>query len=182
MVNKEPEDFGEVYHTYYPSVFLYVRKRVQSQHEAEDLTSEIFEAAHHYYPSYEPEKSALATWLYVIAGSRLKNYYRKNRPACADISELSEFLPCAESGIESIETAEQAQTLRDLLADALQQLSERSRKIVVMKYLLNRPTEEIAKEVGTTNGNVRVLLLRALRQMEKYLGSSGVNWEEFTNG
>lgn len=182
MANTENVGFEEVYCAHRNAISLYVHKRISNQHDAEELVSEIFEAACRYYPSYDAEKSSIATWLYIIAGSRLKNYFRKSRAIYIDIGELADFLPSAENGYESIEAAAQLQQQRNLLAKALESLSERSRQVVVMKYFLNQSTESIAGKLDTTSGNVRVILSRALRQMEQLIGTDNKKWEEITNG
>ncbi|NMA07195.1 MAG: sigma-70 family RNA polymerase sigma factor [Ruminococcaceae bacterium] len=174
--------FSEVYRTYHPVIFQYVHKRLSSLHDAQDLTSEIFETACRYYPGYDRAKSSVATWLYVIANSRLKNHYRKSRMVFADIDELEAVLRSAENISESMESAEALQQMRDVLADSLEKLSERSRRAVVMKYFLNCSTEEIAEALDTTDGNIRVILSRALRQMRNDIALTNTNWEKIIYG
>ncbi|NLL90926.1 MAG: sigma-70 family RNA polymerase sigma factor [Ruminococcaceae bacterium] len=178
MSDGKQTDFSELYRTYHPVIFQYVHKRISSLHDAQELTGEIFEAACRYYPCYDRTKSSVATWLYVIANSRLKNYYRKSRVVCVDIDELKGVLRSSENIAESIEAAEALQQMRDVLADSLEKLNERSRRAVVLKYFLNYSAEEIADVLDTTDGNIRVILSRALRQMKNDIALTSAGWEE----
>ena len=66
--------FEPVYYEYYPKIFRYIHKRLSSYHEAEDLTQEILIACYRNFDRYDPKKASLATWIYVIAHNRLRNY------------------------------------------------------------------------------------------------------------
>ncbi len=58
------------------------------------------------------------------------------------------------------------------LADCLRRLSERDRSVVVMTFYAERPTVEIAAELGLTSGNVRVIRHRALEQLRECMGGA----------
>lgn len=181
LKEKELKPFEEIYQKYYTSISLYIKVHIKNSHDAEDLVSEIFETAFRSYPNYDAGKSSVSTWLYVIAKSRLKNFYRKKGGEPLDIDEINENLLAAEEGQSDMELAETYQHLRDLLASSLEILDERSCKAVIMKYLLNYTGEEVAARIGTTSGNTRVLLFRALRKMKRHMQKELKNWEEYIN-
>lgn len=182
LKEKEVKSFDEIYQRYYTSISFYIKVHIKNFHDAEDLVSEIFETAFRAYPNYDPEKSSVSTWLYVIAKSRLKNFYRKKGGELLDIAEINENLLVTEEERSDMEIAEAYQQLRDMLASSLEILDERSCKAVIMKYLLNYTGEEVAAAIGTTSGNTRVLLFRALRKMKQHLQKELKNWEEYING
>ena len=55
------------------------------------------------------------------------------------------------------------------LKAALQNLEERERKIITLKYWLDFSNEEIAKKFDITAENVRVILKRARDKLKKFL-------------
>lgn len=61
--------------------------------------------------------------------------------------------------------------LRIALFDALRQLSDRDRAIVVLRYWEDRSVEETAVAVGLRPGAVRSRCLRSLRRLRTLLGS-----------
>jgi RNA polymerase sigma-70 factor (ECF subfamily) len=57
----------------------------------------------------------------------------------------------------------------DRLTRCLQGLSERERSVVVLSFYADRPSAEIATEVGLTPANVRVVRHRALGRLRQCL-------------
>jgi RNA polymerase sigma-70 factor (ECF subfamily) len=55
------------------------------------------------------------------------------------------------------------------LAAALDRLSQARRAVVVGRVIDGRPFEELARDMGTTSGALRVLFLRAMDQLRKLL-------------
>ena len=57
------------------------------------------------------------------------------------------------------------------LADALSTLPEKQRKAVVLRYFQEWDNARIAEELGTTEGNIRVMISRALDRLEERCGN-----------
>jgi RNA polymerase sigma-70 factor (ECF subfamily) len=58
---------------------------------------------------------------------------------------------------------------RDRLADCLGQLPDRDRTVVVLTFYAERGADDIAVELGTSAGNVRVIRHRALARLQDCL-------------
>ena len=71
-------NFEQIYQDYYNKIYLFVKKRVLQEQDAEELTADIFTAVYKNLGRYRPEISSLDTWIYVITGNRIKNYYRES--------------------------------------------------------------------------------------------------------
>lgn len=155
-------DFEVVYETYYNSVLSYLQRKMNDRHNAEDLTSEAFLYCYDHYDSYDPEKSAVSTWIYLVVNSRLKNYYRDHRDN-TDISVLENFLSDESSDMERSIYLEQ---LRKTMAETIAQLPERQQQIVILSYFKKKSSNEIAELLGMTPGNVRVQMSRALDKLK----------------
>ena len=154
--------FEEVYDRYYFDILRFVSRRVDNSQDAEDLTSEAFLYCYSHYDDFDPEKSSVSTWLYIVVKSRIKNYYRDRRSE-ADISELENLLPYE----SDMDRAVYLEELRGELASALDKLSEKQRTAVLQRYFQNKEYSQIALELGTTPGNVRVIISRALDRLEE---------------
>lgn len=70
------------------------------------------------------------------------------------------------------DTPRAAELETDRLADCLRRLSERERSVLVMSFYADRPTVEIAVELGLSPGNVRVIRHRALEQLRECMGGA----------
>jgi len=78
---------------------------------------------------------------------------------------------------DDLEEASYIQHLRDILADALEQLNEVQRKIIIYKYYKKMNSNEIAQILGLSSGNVRVQLARTLEKMRRYFENNNIKWE-----
>lgn len=159
--------FEEFYDDNYRKVVGYINRKIGNPHDAEDLASEIFIYCYSHYDDYDPSKSSLNTWLYMIVNSRIKNHYRDAR-TYVDLESLVGVLPDDSVDMDACIYLEQ---LHSLLEKALMKLPERQRKIVSMRYFEEKSNAEIAEALGMTQVNVRVQLSRALAVMEKQCGS-----------
>lgn len=164
--------FESVYEDYYQAVLRYLLKHTGNMQDAEDLAAETFLYCYQNYNSYDPAKSSVPTWLYLVAGSRLKNHYRDKKEH-VEISELEERLFVEESDMERAAWLEE---LRRMLAEQMQILPERQQKAIVMRYFQEKDFDEIASALDTTPGNVRVMLSRALDKLEIALSSMKEDW------
>ena len=116
--------------------------------------------------------------------SALEDVYQAVFQPQEEQEEAAETAAAPESGLETLqdlgidlERGVYLEQLHDALLAALERLPERQRRIVWLRYFENLPGEEIARQLGITPGNVRVLLSRALDRLSA--DKSG-NWKEYT--
>lgn len=163
----ELPSYSDFYNTHYRSVVYYINKKIGNAHDAEDLASEVFLYCYSHYKDYNPQKSSLSTWLYLIVNSRIKNHYRDAR-TYVDLESIVGVLPDDSADLDA---CIYLQELRQSLEKAMMQLPERQRRIVTMRYFEERSNSEIAAELGMSQVNVRVQLSRALDTLERKCGN-----------
>ncbi len=166
--------FERFYEDNFFRLIRYLNGKTGSMEDAEDLASEVFIYCYEHYEQYDPEKSSPTTWLYLVANSRLKNYYRDRRPH-AEYSEFEDWLFCSEPDMDRAVYLEQ---LRGFLAGQLEQLPERQRRAVVLRFFREQSFEAIAEELDTTPGNVRTMISRALARLEQAVRATKNDWRE----
>ena len=142
--------FEQLYEQYYTPILRYIVKRISSYQDAEDIAANVFVTAYRNYEGFDPTKASAATWLYMICSSRLKNYYRDKKENVSQDAVLME---------------ERSR----MLHDAISKLPERQQQAVRMKYFRNMSAADIAAELGTTAGNVRVILNRSMDKLKEFL-------------
>lgn len=158
--------FEDFYEANFNKVVQYIYKKLGNMQDSEDLASDVFVYCYSHYDSYDPEKSSLNTWLYLIVNSRLKNRYRDAK-TYVDLEELVGVIP---DETVDMDAGIYLQQLRTGLEQALKKLPERQRRIVTMRYFEDRSNAEIAEIMNMTQGNVRVQLSRALDVLENLCG------------
>jgi RNA polymerase sigma factor (sigma-70 family) len=137
----------------YRAALLRYAERFLSRERAEDAVQQSFVSA---YEAMLRDDAALnlRPWLYRIAHNTSLNALRDRGLRHAQLDE----------GIDGVERPDQAlerrQGLRELLT-AVQALPDRQRDAIVLRELEGRSYEEIASQLGVSDGSVRQLLNRA---------------------
>jgi RNA polymerase sigma-70 factor, ECF subfamily len=71
---------------------------------------------------------------------------------------------------EAVEAPEPLSLDADKLAACLEALAERERTVVLLTFFADKPSDEVAKELGLSAGNVRVIRHRALARLRDCMG------------
>jgi len=158
-------DFEELYRAHLRDVYSYAYYRVGNHHDAEDLTEQAFLQAYRHFERAQRESHGrpLRPWLIRIAHNLASNYHRdrSRRPEAAlDAVEP----PSHPHGTEQI--VEGREELR-LVMDRLQRLSDDRREALIMRFALGMSNREIARALGRTDGATKVLIHRAIKQLEE---------------
>src|SRR4051812_16417537 len=143
--------------------------RLLSPTRAEDAVQQAFLSAHRAIHAGDTELN-LRPWLYRIAHNASLNLLRQNG---YDHDEVSEEIDGVETPVQAFERGER---LRTVVA-AVQELPERQRSAIVLQAVEGRSYDEIADELGVTDGAVRQLLNRArntLREAAAALTPTGL--------
>ena len=158
------EAFAELYKAHLRDVYSYSYYRVGNHHDAEDLTEQTFLQAYRHFERAQKESQGrpLRPWLIRIAHNLAANYYRdRSRRPQTNIDD--------ESTLSTPHTTEGLVQDRDDLARILrgvQQLPDDRREALIMRFALGMDNREIARALERTDGATKVLLHRAIRQLE----------------
>ncbi len=157
-------EFSELYRRHLRDVFSYSYYRVGNHHDAEDLTEQTFLQAYRHFERAlrESDGRPLRPWLIRIAHNLAANFYRdrSRRPEAAmeDAGVIS-----APHDTESL--VEGRDELKRILA-GVQELPDDRREALIMRFALGMDNREIARAMGRSDGATKVLIHRAIRQLE----------------
>lgn len=171
LAQKDENSFTELYNYYFPRVNNYVHYRIADFHDAEDITSLIFEKVFLKYSYYQLEKAPFSSWLFRIARNTITDYYRSQKQILLVSQEQTEILVDARP--DPIDVVVFNDTQRFLLR-ALASLSQREQDIIALKFWSGLSNREIAKLLGISESNTGVILYRAMRHLRTLLESQGV--------
>ncbi|MEO8609835.1 MAG: RNA polymerase sigma factor [Chloroflexota bacterium] len=159
-----PSAFAELYQRHVRRIYRYVLARVGTIHDAEDLTAETFSALMKSMHSYRGQGS-FAAWLTIIARNTVANHYRARRsdvPLDA-VTETPDFQPPTD------EIVSRRLQLASVLT-ALDRLPDEYGEVVRLRIFGELSTAETAEVMGKSEGAVKMLLHRALRDLRKQVG------------
>jgi RNA polymerase sigma-70 factor, ECF subfamily len=160
--------FEQLYRDHLRDVYSYSYYRVGNHHDAEDLTEQAFLQAYRHFERARRESNGrpLRPWLIRIAHNLASNYHRDRarRPTAAlDAVEP----PSHPHGTERV--VEGREGLREVM-EHLEQLPEDRREALIMRFALGMSNREIARALGRTDGATKVLIHRAIKQLEELMG------------
>jgi len=159
-------EFSDLYRAHLRDVYSYSYYRVGNHHDAEDLTTQTFLQAYRHFERAQSESRGrpLRPWLIRIAHNLAANLYRdRSRKPQTNIDESVMPLP-------ALHTTEDLVEGRDELARILEgvdQLPDDRREALIMRFALGMDNREIARAMGKTDGATKVLIHRAIRQLEE---------------
>ena len=124
----------------------------------DDIAQEVYLAFYRNVDSI-PEGVGNIRWLKGIARNLAMNHFRRaNQQRERQMAAIAEFLSRAEEGTAALE--ESARESGGVLQDCVGKLSDRSRRLLSLRYERNLTSEQIADLVRSKATAVRVALLR----------------------
>jgi RNA polymerase sigma-70 factor, ECF subfamily len=159
--------FEDLYRAHLRDVYSYSYYRVGNHHDAEDLTEQTFLQAYRHFERARCESNGrpLRPWLIRIAHNLAANFHRdrSRRPTAA----LDSVEPISHPhGTDQI--VEGREELRRVM-DGLTHLPEDRRDALIMRFALGMGNREIARALGRTDGATKVLIHRAIKQLEEQI-------------
>jgi RNA polymerase sigma-70 factor (ECF subfamily) len=164
-------DFTELYREHLRDVYSYAYYRVGNHHDAEDLTEQTFLQAYRHFERAQRESNGrpLRPWLIRIAHNLAANFYRdrSRRPQTAldDADSLSAPHPTEE-------LVQGREAVKEVL-EGVSKLPDDRREALIMRFALDMDNREIARALDRTEGATKVLIHRAIKQLEQGLQEAG---------
>lgn len=169
----DPARFDALYRKYVAQVYNFAYYELRDHHEAEDVTERTFMAAlaalrrfdERATPADGTGASTFRVWLFRIARNAVAERRRRLRRRPETALEAAEAMT-ATTDVEG-EAA-----LRDDVAAAMRaidRLPGDRRRAVILRFVEEMSTSEIAGILGRSDGAVRVLIHRALRSVARDL-------------
>lgn len=157
--------FGVIYRRYLDRVYGYCFHLLGDHHDAEDVTERTFVAALAALDGYRDTGATFRSWLFRIAHNQLVNALRTRSRARVDPLDA---VPEPSGPADPARLVSQAEESRRLRA-ALRRLPEDRRQVIVLRFVDGLSAREIGAVLDRSEGAVRVLQHRALRELAREL-------------
>lgn len=179
----KPETWVKLYSD---TLFYFASARIADKETAKDLVQETFLSALRNLDNYKGEISE-KNWLYTILKNKIIDHYRKRSSIV--LSELDDLFKQTESFFDEgdhwrkdampkewnvdYSMPMESDEFNEILNKCIEKLNELSRIVFSMKYLDEKESDEICKELSITSSNYWVIIHRAKLQLR---GCLEKNW------
>ena len=163
----DKQEFSEFYNKNINKVFRFIYLRVDTTETAQDLTSLAFLKL---WKRKSSEISNPTAFLYRIARNQIIDFYRSKskKPLSLDkVGEIADFQVAQPTFIEKIELTIEMKRIRKVI----QNIKPIYADVIIWHYVDDLSSKEIAQILEKREGNVRVIIHRALEALKEQLES-----------
>ncbi len=150
-------------------LFSLINRILVDREEAEDVVQELFLQVWRTASSFDAQRGRAFTWLVTLARSRAIDRLRSPAVRNRLKSEPAEEAASREVGQDNLETYQLVEQ-RQIVRDALAQLSPEQRETLLLAYFEGLSQSEIADRTSTPLGTVKTRIRSSLSRLREILG------------
>ena len=163
--NGDADAFAGLFEHFHGQVFRYLLARLGNRSEAEDMASEVFVEAARRVRDFDGGGAAFAGWLFTIARHDLLDRGRAQKRRVVEPVPDPPDIETVPDPAQGIVDRLEAQRVRQ----ALEELTEDQREVVLLKFAAGLSNEETADATGKPIGAVKSLQHRGLAALRRAL-------------
>jgi len=163
-IGYDAEAFGRLYDMHVDRVYRHIYYRVGNEQDAEDLTQQVFLKAWQAIHGYKKTASPFIAWLMTVSHNLVVDFYRTKKDRAYLEAEV-----LADGSTSSLEQTAEASLEQQRLNKAILQLGNDEQQVVILRFMEGFEFAEIAALMDKKEGNVTVILHRALVKLRSIL-------------
>lgn len=160
----ESSAFGRLYDGYQPRIYRFILAKVSHREEAEDLTHQVFLNAWQRIGNFQHRGLPFSAWLYRIARNQVIDHYRAKRTHDS-IDLLEDELPSGEHLERSLDSTLSLKQVQEVMT----QLTGDQQDVLLMRFVDDLSTKDVAKTLGKSEGAIKLLQYRAIEKLKELL-------------
>lgn len=148
------------------SVLAWIRSRSADRHDAEDIVAETLVKAWRNYDQFDPSRGNERAWVFGIARNVANDHFRRQARNLRLVAAMEGGDPVSDDVAQLAEAS--------VVHDALMDLSDNHRQVIVEAYFSGRPVREIGERLGIPGGTVKSRLFYAMKALRASLEERGI--------
>ncbi len=179
MYRGESRAFRELVERYKKKVYYLALDMAGNPVDAEDISQEVFLKVFRSFSTFR-RGAQLGSWLYRITyNAAIDHLRRKGAAPTAVTDEVIELAAGSEAGLPRRAPADPAAALessqlQELIAKALEKVSPQEKAVFLLRHYDQLMLKDIASSLGLSIGSVKSYLFRAVRKLQKELGTTAL--------
>lgn len=158
--------FAELYNTYITDIYRFIAFKVPTRDDAEELTSDVFLKVWDHLTSADTSTvRGFRAFIYQTARNTIIDWYRKKSTTSEIPTELHQ-LQIPDDEIHPLAEQTDKKLAIEQLTTLMNQMKSEYKEVLMLKYIEELSTKEIATVLGKKQTNVRVLLHRATKTLQ----------------
>jgi len=166
-------NFNEVYNQFSPMIANFLRTKIKSNEEREDMLAEVHIKLYKHLETYNPNKGQLNTWLFTVVNNMVTDHYRKVAND-KEVNDADLVNADGERGYEheadgvasdNFENKELHRKIRR----AIRTLRPIEKTVAILCLVKEYSYSEIAEMLEIPENSVKVYILRAKENLQKSL-------------
>ncbi len=164
-IKGEAEAFGLLYDRYQPQIYRFILIKVGHREEAEDLTHQVFLKSWQNIAGYNFQGFPFSSWLYSVARNQVIDYYRTKKTTFVleDVVGLKIENPHPDFVDKNLDI--------ERLRKAILQLKGEQQDVIILRFVEDFSPREAALILDKTEGAVKLLQYRAIKNLKKIFNS-----------
>ena len=186
FINGNTSSFISLVKRWEKPIYNFALRNLGSKHSAEDVCQTVFlKAFENLHKLKDPEK--FKQWIFTIAANLCRDEFKRRKKfrqktVSISFNETNMYEEITDSDSELPDDRFNNMILKDILKDALMQIPEQQRTVIIMKQYHNLKFHEIAKITKTSENTVKSRLYYGLKTLRKILENNKIDREVLTNG
>ena len=153
MANKQKQRIQQSFEAEWSGLFAFIRSKIDSLEESEDLVQEVFVQALSNLNVLEAVDN-LTGWLFTVAKNKVIDWYRKKRLPMVSLDESTEngisFSEMLAAEIPDTLDVQTREFVYCSITDAIEQLPDEQKYVFIQQVIEGRTFRELSKETGVT--------------------------------
>jgi RNA polymerase sigma-70 factor (ECF subfamily) len=176
MSRGDPKAFRELVELYKKKIYYLALDMAGNGVDAEDISQEVFLKVYRSFSTFR-QGARLGSWLYRITYNASIDHLRRRGATPEAVSdELIEAVGGSEGSLprraaEDPADALEASQLQERIAQALGKVSPQEKAVFLLRHYDQLMLKDIAATLGLSIGSVKSYLFRAVRKLQKELGT-----------